>query len=161
MMMLRSSRKQDEGRPSSPGSVEPGRRSLAQGDADRPVIVVRDLVRKFGDFTAVASTSFEVAAARSSVCSAPTARARPPPSACCAACCRPPAAIWKWRVNLRTARAAGAGRIGYVSQKFALYGNLTVRENLTFFGGAYGLRGQAAPARRRRWSEFDLEPHRP
>jgi ABC-2 type transport system ATP-binding protein len=33
----------------------------AGGQAGQPAIVVRDLVRKFGDFTAVASTSFEVA----------------------------------------------------------------------------------------------------
>jgi ABC-2 type transport system ATP-binding protein len=45
-------------------------------------------------------------------------------------------------LNLRTARAQARGRIGYVAQKFALYGNLSVRENLEFFGGAYGLRGK-------------------
>ena len=61
--------------------------------------------------------------------------------------------------NLRTARAEARGRIGYVSQKFALYGNLSVRENLEFFGGAYGLRGKALKARvAASLEQFDLEP---
>ena len=32
--------------------------------------------------------------------------------------------------------------IGYVAQKFSLYGDITVMQNLNFFGGAYGLSGK-------------------
>ncbi|MDO5654454.1 MAG: ABC transporter ATP-binding protein, partial [Brachymonas sp.] len=45
-------------------------------------------------------------------------------------------------LDMRTASASARQRIGYVAQKFALYGTLTVAENLRFFGAAYGLRGQ-------------------
>ena len=38
-------------------------------------------------------------------------------------------------------------RIGYMSQRFSLYDELTVADNLRFFGGVYGLRGSAARER--------------
>jgi len=41
-------------------------------------------------------------------------------------------------------------RIGYMTQRFSLYDDLTVEENLEFFGGIYGLRGPEAARRRRR-----------
>ncbi|MGH9463500.1 MAG: ATP-binding cassette domain-containing protein [Vicinamibacteria bacterium] len=42
-------------------------------------------------------------------------------------------------------------RIGYMSQRFSLYDELTVADNLRFFGGVYGLRGSAA-RERERWA---------
>ena len=65
-------------------------------------------------------------------------------------------------VDLRTRARVGAQRIGYVAQKFSLYGQLTVRENLDFFAGAYGLRG-ARKRERIAWAleQFELEPLAP
>src|SRR5262249_36822170 len=47
--------------------------------------------------------------------------------------------------DLYRAPAVARGRLGYMAQKFSLYGDLSVRQNLEFFGGVYGLTG----ARRR------------
>jgi ABC-2 type transport system ATP-binding protein len=38
--------------------------------------------------------------------------------------------------------------IGYMSQKFSLYNDLTVEENINFFGGIYGLEGKEFPDRK-------------
>jgi ABC-2 type transport system ATP-binding protein len=42
-------------------------------------------------------------------------------------------------------------RIGYMSQRFSLYDDLSVDQNLAFFGGVYGLRGREA-RERTRWA---------
>jgi len=53
------------------------------------------------------------------------------------------------------------GAIGYMSQRFSLYLDLPVEENLRFFGGAYGLSGQELEARAREILELtDLSEHR-
>jgi ABC-2 type transport system ATP-binding protein len=44
-------------------------------------------------------------------------------------------------VDLRRAPAVARARIGYMAQRFSLYGHLTVAQNLRFFAGAYGLTG--------------------
>jgi ABC-2 type transport system ATP-binding protein len=124
------------------------------------VITVRDLVRKFGDFTAVASTSFDVARGEIFGLLGPNGAGKT--TTFRMLCGLLPATSGHLEVaglNLRKARAQARARIGYVSQKFALYGNLSVRENLEFFGGAYGLRGAALRVRVAAMIEqFSLEP---
>lgn len=60
-------------------------------------------------------------------------------------------------VDLREAPASARSRIGYMSQRFSLYGTLSVRENLRFFSAAYGLSGKQR-SRRIEWAfeRFDL-----
>lgn len=60
-------------------------------------------------------------------------------------------------IDMLRSSAKARGRIGYMSQKFSLYGDLTVRQNLDFFAGVYGLSGRKRNDRVE-WvvAEFDL-----
>jgi ABC-2 type transport system ATP-binding protein len=61
--------------------------------------------------------------------------------------------------DVRRNRASARQHLGYVAQKFSLYGQLTVGENLDFFARAYGLGGEKK-RERIAWaiSQFKLEP---
>jgi ABC-2 type transport system ATP-binding protein len=120
-----------------------GTASVTAAAGGEPVIEVRDLVRKFGDFTAVASVSFSVARGEIFGLLGPNGAGKT--TTFRMLCGLLPASsgfLQVAGVNLRYARAEARRKIGYVSQKFSLYGNLTVRENLKFFGTAYGLYGE-------------------
>ncbi|CDL83103.1 ATP-binding cassette domain-containing protein [Xenorhabdus szentirmaii] len=45
-------------------------------------------------------------------------------------------------MDLKTSSGKARQRLGYMAQKFSLYGNLTVEQNLRFFSGVYGLKGR-------------------
>jgi len=132
-------------------------------DADYDTVIeVRDLQRRFGDFYAVRSLTFEVH--RGEVFGLLGANGAGKSTTFRMLCGLLPPSGGELRVagaDLRTAAADARARIGYMSQKFSLYGNLSVRENLEFFAGAYGL-GRRRRRERIAWalSEFDLAPVR-
>ena len=129
-------------------------------DHAEPVIVVRDLVRRFGDFTAVASTSFEVWRGEIFGLLGPNGAGKT--TTFRMLCGLLPATSGSLQVagaNLRVAPARARARIGYVAQKFSLYATLTVRENLAFYGAAYGLHGRQLTERiEAMLQRFDLDP---
>ncbi len=124
------------------------------------VVVVRDLVRKFGSFTAVDHVSFEVRRGEIFGLLGPNGAGKT--TTFRILCGLLPATSGVLRVagvDLRRARASARQKIGYVAQKFSLYGQLTVRENLEFFASAYNLRG-SRKQERTGWAlkEFGLDP---
>lgn len=62
--------------------------------------------------------------------------------------------------DLRSGPALARQNIGYMAQKFSLYSNLTVQQNLEFFSGIYGLQGgQRGSAIKEMIETFNLKPY--
>ena len=111
-------------------------------------IKVEGLVRRFGDFTAVDHTSFQVYRGEVFGLLGPNGAGKT--TTFRMLCGLLPATAGRLMVagvDLRETRREGRRNLGYVAQKFSLYGNLSVRENLRFYGGVYGLYGQALRTR--------------
>jgi ABC-2 type transport system ATP-binding protein len=135
-------------------------RPLATSESE-VVVHVHNLARKFGAFTAVDHISFEVHRGAIFGLLGPNGAGKT--TTFRMLCGLLPATDGELRVagaDVRHARADARARLGYVAQKFSLYGALTVAENLDFFASAYGLRGPRKSARIA-WAidQFELGPH--
>ena len=125
------------------------------------VIEVSNVQRRFGDFYAVRDISFSVK--QGEVFGLLGANGAGKSTTFRMLCGLLPASAGELHVagrDLRRAAAHARSRLGYMAQRFSLYVNLTVIENLKFFASAYGLdRGQ----RRQRvaWAleAFELAEH--
>ena len=143
-------------------SVAPSSLSDPSSDASdksEVVIEVKDLVRKFGDFTAVDRTNFSVRRGEVFGLLGPNGAGKTTTfRMLCGLLPATSGFLQVAGVNLRTARAQARQNVGYVSQKFALYGLLSVMENLTFYGKAYGLQGERLVQRIQTvLQQFDLQ----
>jgi ABC-2 type transport system ATP-binding protein len=133
---------------------------LPQSHGGEAVVQVHDLVRRFGSFTAVDHVSFNVQRGEIFGLLGPNGAGKTTTfRMLCGLLPATSGTLQVAGVDLRSARASARQRIGYVAQKFSLYGQLSVTENLEFFASAYGLRGGRKSARIG-WAleQFELGP---
>ena len=63
-------------------------------------------------------------------------------------------------IDLKTSPTLARQRLGYMAQKFSLYKQLTVQQNLVFFSGIYGLTGSRQTEKMAALVQaFGLQPH--
>lgn len=124
----------------------------------RPIVAASDLVRRFGDFTAVDRTSFEVYPGEIFGLLGPNGAGKTTTfKMLCGLLAVTSGELEVAGVNVKASREAAREHLGYMSQKFALYGDLSVEQNLRFFGQAYGLFGRVLTERVARLAqEFGL-----
>jgi ABC-2 type transport system ATP-binding protein len=118
--------------------------------ASQPV-AVRGLTKRFGDFTAVEDVTFEVHRGEIFGFLGPNGAGKTTTIKMLTGLLPPTSGEgWVAGLDIRSDRAAIKREIGYMSQRFSLYADLTVRENIDLFGGLYGLAGRSL-GERRQW----------
>ncbi len=130
------------------GGGPPGTSLLAAAyariaDTDQPAIIADGLTKTFGDFTAADHIKFEVRRGQIFGLLGPNGAGKSTTFKMLCGLLTPTSGNGKVAgFDLRTARADARQSLGYMAQKFSLYGDLSVQENLDFFSGIYGLSGQ-------------------
>jgi len=107
------------------------------------ILQVEQLTRSFGDFTAVDSVSFEIFRGETFGFLGPNGAGKSTTiRMLCGVLAPTEGKASALGCDLFTEAEVVRGRMGYMSQKFSLLTDLTVSENLHFFGGLYGLSGE-------------------
>jgi drug efflux transport system ATP-binding protein len=112
-------------------------------------VQVHDLTRKFGDFTAVDHVTFAVPEGEIFGFLGPNGAGKTTTIKMLTGLLAPTSGDGRVAgFDVRTGAEQIKQRIGYMSQLFSLYGDLTVEENIAFFAGLYDVAGQRLTERR-------------
>lgn len=123
--------------------------------ADEIAVSVRGLVKRFGDFAAVDDVSFDVARGEVFGFLGPNGSGKTTTMRMLTGSVAPTSgSLTVLGVDVVRHAARIKQRIGYMSQKFSLFSDMTVEENLRFYGGVYNL--DAATFAERRAYALDM-----
>jgi len=116
--------------------------AIDQSDS-APVIEAAELTKRFGDFTACDKVSFRVQRGEVFGLLGPNGAGKSTAFRMMCGLLRPTSGeAHVAGLDLKTASSQARANIGYMAQKFSLYGNLSLLQNLEFFSGIYGLTGR-------------------
>ncbi|KHT18807.1 ATP-binding cassette domain-containing protein [Pectobacterium brasiliense] len=108
------------------------------------VIEAQELTKKFGDFAATDHVSFQVRRGEIFGLLGPNGAGKSTTfKMMCGLLVPTDGKALVLDMDLKTSSGKARQHLGYMAQKFSLYGNLTVEQNLRFFSGVYGLKGKA------------------
>jgi len=114
-----------------------------------PAVAVERLTRRFGAFTAVDHVSFDVDEGEIFGFLGPNGAGKTTTIKMLTGLLAPTSGEGHVAgLDIRTESEGVKLRIGYMSQLFSLYADLTVAENIRFFGGLYGVTGEYLAERR-------------
>jgi len=111
-------------------------------------VMLKEVVRKFGDFTAVDHISLEVSAGEIFGFLGPNGAGKSTTIRMLCGLLKPTSGEGQVHgLDIVTQAEEIKSNLGYMSQRFSLYDDLKVEENMRFFGGIYGLNAKACEIR--------------
>lgn len=112
------------------------------GDSHDTVVEAKELTKMFGSFAATDHVSFAVSRGEVFGLLGPNGAGKSTTFRMMCGLLPPTSGTAHvMGIDLKKSPSRARQRLGYMAQKFSLYGNLSVEQNLAFFSGAYGLRG--------------------
>jgi ABC-2 type transport system ATP-binding protein len=107
---------------------------------DHPAIIAQDLTKRFGDFTAVNEVNFEVNTGEIFGFLGPNGSGKTTSIRMMLGLMKPTSGkVEVLGMDVNDSANKILPRVGYMSQRFSLYNDLSVMQNLNFYGAAYGL----------------------